>query len=351
MRVPRIAGADLSWALAMLFILPGSVYLELSGSAANFDAFNFDLIQDFFFALLFFSHGVFSGALLVSVHSNARVNRFLITQGFVYLVFGIALEFFFSSNFLMALGSYYLLSRIFIYLDNQIVRFMLLLIAVTGMLLYSFGQSDLIGEEVMAGSMINNFLSRLTEHHFNIIHWAPIFLAGILFGRADFQSGKRHREIRLMAIALILFGVVLHIVSLRIFHADTVYASFWQIGFPVSLPAFYALSIGVCQWLVLTLDSAYKKSNHKSGWTGVLNAGRLHLATILKSAFLAILISLFASPVGKERLWALAISAGLLSLLYFVPLLKKTKDPLLFFSKVSGSKSENDANLPASDRK
>jgi len=351
MRVPRIAGVDLSWALAMLFILPGMVYFQLSGSTDNFDAFNFDLIQDFFFALLFFSHGVFSGALLVSVHSNSRVNRFLVTQGIVYLIVGIVLELYFSVNFMMILGSYYLLSRIVIYLDNQIVRFMLLMVAVTGILLFSFGRSEWGAEEVIGGTVVNNFLSRLTEHHFNLVHWAPIFLAGLLFGRSDFQSGRRAGEIRLMAIVLILFGVVLHIVGLRIFHVDTAFASFWEVRFPISLPAFYAFSIGACQLLVPVLDSAYKRSNSKSRWTAILNTGRLHLPTILKTAIISIFISKFVSTTGNERLWSVLISMGFLGLLYFVPMLKKTKDPLLYFSKVSFSKTENDTNLQAGDRK
>lgn len=351
MRVPRIAGVDLSWAVAVIFVLPAAAFIHFSTTNDGFDAYNFELLTDFFFALLFFSHGVSAGTLISAVSSNERVNRYLMMQGVVYLTLGLVLDYFFSVNFLMILGAYYITARVAVYLDNQIVRFMIVILVVTGIFLYAFGQSDLLIESGGTLAMVDRVLLHLAEHHFNIVYWLPIFLSGVLFSRADFQSGRRHREIRLMAFMLIFFGFVLHVLGLRLFHSNTEFASIWGIRLSVSLPAFYSFSIGLSQLLVLTFERLYRKSSNRSLWSGLLNIGRLHLAAFLLMAVVACILASVVDTVHHPRLWAVLISMPLLAFLLFVSAARKFKDPLLFFSKVTFSKAGDDDDLQASGRR
>jgi|GEM_PF-3885153 len=351
MRVPRIAGVDLSWAVALIFVLPASAFIHFSNFNDGFDAYNFELFTDFFFALLFFSHGVSAGTLISAVSSNERVNRYFMVQGLFYLFLGVPMDYFFSVNFLMILGVYYITARVAVYLDNQIVRFMIVILVVAGIFLYAFGQSDLLIETGGSLTLVDKVLLHLAEHHFNIVYWLPIFLSGVLFSRADFQSGRKHREIRLMAFMLIFFGFVLHVLGMRLFHTTSGFATIWGFRLSVSLPAFYSFSIGSCQLLVVTFERFYRKSANRSIWSGMLNVGRLHLASFLLMAVAACILTLIVDTAHHPRLWATLISLPLMAVLLFVTASRKFKDPLLFFSKVTFSKAGDDDDIQASGRK
>jgi hypothetical protein len=337
MRVPRIAGVDLLWAFALLGFVPAAVFIELSGQASEWDAYGFDFLIDFFFAALFFAHGTFTNALLHSGRNNSAINRFLITQGLIYIGLGLLIEFFWTPNFLLILGTYYLVGRLIVYLDNQILRFSLILLILAGIFLFSFNPET---TEVMDEGGINGLIRHLTDHHFNIIYWLPFFISGMLFGRAEFQSSKRTSELRIMAFVFIGFGAVLHVIGLRIFRHDPAAPSVWGYSIVMSLPAFYAFAIGLSQLLVLVLENWYKKAKNKTVFHRLLTLGRLHLVTYLKIVLFAIIVKETIGAADHSRLWSVLLPYTMMALLLFLPMFKKVSDPLMFFSRVKREQRE-----------
>jgi len=198
MKVPRIAGIDLVYAISVCVVICFSLSVGLTGRESTLSVVSFDLIADAFAALFLFLNGIMASLMMCRGNTSKRkVRAYIIRKGLFFIAIGVLASFFWPIQILITLGCLFLIAPVLTQFASSIIRALYVIGVVAVILLFSFGDVRGVGE-VPAFAISSNFIADyfcyvVVSGYFSLLPWSIFFIAGLLFGRLDFLHPKIKR--------------------------------------------------------------------------------------------------------------------------------------------------------------
>lgn len=273
MRIPRIAGVDLAYAVSLFAIIAFSLAIVLTGSTSNMSGIHFDILRDTFAAIYLFLSGLTISILAQSVEKSlSKLTRFLIQRGLFFTLSGLILSFLWPIDILITLGICTLVCPLLLVVNSSFLRFFALSIGLITLVIGSF--TDLIlSTEVLDTSVgfseliIDSVLYILISSYYSILPWAMFFIVGIMYSRQDFLNKKNATRSVFWAIMAVLIGAGIELITFEFFNIFTSLQGKDVVPFnfilPVYLPGFLIMAWGLC---IIFLNTCIWINNQLIGW-------------------------------------------------------------------------------------
>ena len=326
MKVPRIAGVDLAYAISVCVVVAFCLSVGLSKGTSSLSPVVFNPWVDAFIGMFFFLNGITTTLMLSSKRQRtSKVHRYFVRKGIVFFTIGALASLFWPVNFLMTLGLLFALSPIFLQLNSGIVRFLFILVFAICVMSALCAASSLaagtIGREGFDTVFVDLVDSLFVSGYDRIAPWSLFFLTGVLHGRSDILNRKKQRRSTLIGVVAIVIGSLVQVFGGTFFTSPVSHDN--ELIFPFfpspdfSIIAFLLFGLGICI-VLLNLCLKIMTTQRKKGLLTFLQRfGALKHTFFLNHILFGGLLCAIFQATGFQNVWIISCAIILYLSVYF----------------------------------
>lgn len=284
MKVGRINGLDVAFALSIPWIIFNGSFLEVGQRLYAFERDQFHLILDGGVAAFLFLFGLTTGLKQVVPGGLFQNQKYLVARGLLFVVIGAALSLAWSTNLYMLLGLGSILVALLLPLSSTVLFFVASLLTFGALGFYFFSPSA-VSLSPWAAPIPKNAVSNFLMHgYYAALPWLFFPVAGLLYSRTDFLRYRSRNFLMFVGLGLIAAAFALEFLFESFVGMGNISSrnTFTEIGvLHLTLPSFFVGGFGFSM-LILHLAVIINEKFNQTTLIGMFRkTGRLKYTSLL----------------------------------------------------------------------